>query len=64
MESLKAIYTDAGLTYTIEVACDENLPYDLGELFSQILKASNANPQMVIQDLLDTWGFNVTIPDE
>lgn len=64
MESLKVIYVDAGLTYTIEVPCDENLPYDLGELFSQVLKASNANPQMVIQDLLDTYGFNVTIPEE
>lgn len=37
--------------------CDDNLPYNLADLFIRIIEDSNANEDMVISCLIDHFGY-------
>lgn len=44
-------YEKGGVKVNLSVDCDDNLPYNLAELFRRIIEDSNANPQLVFQQL-------------
>lgn len=48
-----------GLTHTIQLDTDisENLPYDLAEAFAEVIRLTNANPDMVVEQLINEYGL-------
>lgn len=58
IESLKLHYTKNNIHHTIEVDVsydNDNLPYDLAEVFRQIIEDSDANPNIVLNELKDAF---------
>ena len=51
-------YECAGLQYFIKVPSDDNnLPYNLAEAFEEVIKKSNANADIVIGQLIESFGY-------
>ena len=50
---------NSGLTHTISIDTDidGNLPYDLADAFIEVIRLTNANPNMVIEQLVDEYGL-------
>lgn len=47
-----------GITHTLSVPTrDENLPYNLATAFTEIIKQSDANSEMVIDNLKDEFAY-------
>ena len=48
-----------GLTHTIQLDTDisENLPYDLAEAFAEVIRLTNANPDRVVEQLINEYGL-------
>lgn len=47
-----------GITHTLSVpTSDENLPYNLATAFAEIIKQSDANSEMVIDNLKDEFAY-------
>ena len=38
-------------TMTINDECYDNMPYNLAEIFARVVKESDANPSMVLQEM-------------
>ena len=36
---------------------DDNVPYNLAEVFIRIIEDSNANPDIVIKELIENFGY-------
>lgn len=48
-----------GLTHTLAVPTEgNNLPYNLSALFCELIKKSDANPNIIIQDLITVFDYN------
>ena len=48
-----------GLQHFIKVPTeDDNLPYNLAEAFKEVIAKSNANPKMVINQLVEYFGYD------
>lgn len=47
-----------GLTHTISIDTDidSNLPYDLAEAFAEVIRIASANPDMVVEQLINEYG--------
>ncbi len=55
-------YEYGGLQYFIKVPSeDNNLPYNLAEAFEEVIRKSNANADIVIEQLVESFGY---IPKE
>lgn len=51
-------YECEGLQYFIKVPSDDNnLPYNLAEVFEEVIKKSNANADIVIKQLVESFGY-------
>lgn len=51
-------YECGGLQYFIKVPSeDENLPYNLAEAFREVIEKSNANADMVIEQLIESFDY-------
>lgn len=51
-------YEYEGLQYFIKVPSDDNnLPYNLAEAFREVIEKSNANPDIVIEQLIKNFGY-------
>ena len=48
-----------GLTHTIQLDTDidSNLPYDLADAFIEVIRMTNANPDMVVEQLINEYGL-------
>lgn len=44
-------------TISIDTDIDGNLPYDLAEAFSEVIRLTNANPDMVVEQLINEYGL-------
>ena len=36
---------------------DDNVPYNLAEVFAKIIEDSDANPDIVIEELIENFGY-------
>ena len=36
---------------------DDNIPYNLAEVFAKIIEDSDANPDIVIEELIENFGY-------
>ena len=58
ISDLSINYECAGLQYFIKVPSeDNNLPYNLAEAFEEVIKKSNVNADMVIEQLIQNFGY-------
>ena len=58
ISDLSINYECAGLQYFIKVPSeDNNLPYNLAEAFEEVIKKSNANADMVIEQLIQNFDY-------
>ena len=56
IDNLKISYDydrDISVTLSTDTGYDNNLPYNLAALFARVIKDSNANENMVIENLSD-----------
>ena len=56
IDNLTITFKSNGITHTLSVPTrDENLPYNLATAFTAIIKQSDANSEMVIDNLKDSF---------
>ena len=50
---------NGGLTHTISIDTDidGNLPYDLADAFIEVIRMTNANPDRVVEQLINEYGL-------
>lgn len=58
VNSLTVNFECRGLQYSIAVPeVNDNIPYDLTELFKEVIEKTSANPDIVIEQLIDYFGY-------
>lgn len=58
IDNLKVSYTENGLSYTVSTETnDDNLPYNIADLFEDILIHSAANDNIVIGELINRFNY-------
>lgn len=58
IDNLTISFESNGITHTLDVPTrDENLPYNLATAFTEIIKQSDANSEMVIDNLKDEFAY-------
>lgn len=58
IDNLTITFECNGITHTLSVPTrDENLPYNLAMAFTEIIKQSDANDEMVIDNLKDEFAY-------
>ena len=58
IDNLTINFESNGITHTLNVPTrDENLPYNLATAFAEIIKQSDANSEMVIDNLKDEFAY-------
>ena len=57
IDNIKISYHSNGVITTIELADEwsDNLPYILADMFRRLIEDTNANPEIVIQELKDSF---------
>lgn len=56
---------NGGLTHTISIDTDinGNLPYDLADAFIEVIRMTNANPDMVVEQLINEYGLPESVKE-
>ena len=64
IENLKASYKMDGINVelSVDIDMDSNLPYDLANLFAKIMNDSRVNTDMVIENLINEFGYQEKNP--
>ena len=44
-------------TLTLKDDCYDNVPYNLADIFEKVIRESNANPQIVIEELKSKFEY-------
>lgn len=59
IDNLQVSYTEKGLFYTVSTVTgqDDNLPYNLADLFEDILIHSAADENIVIEQLISRFNY-------
>ena len=59
IKDLKISYTLNGVEVTLAINDDynNNLPYNLADMLEMVIRASNANPQIVIEELKNAFEY-------
>lgn len=58
IDDLKVSYSCSNVRVELSVDTrDENLPYNLAEIITRLVKDSNANSDIVIDELIDELGY-------
>lgn len=57
IDSIKISYHNNGVITTMELADEwsDNLPYILADMFRRLIEDTNANPEIVINELKDAF---------
>lgn len=55
-----------GLTHTIQLDTDidSNLPYDLADAFIEVIRMTNANPDRVVEQLINEYGLQKDVNND
>lgn len=59
IDEIRINIKNGSLTHTISIDTDidGNLPYDLAEAFVEVIRLTNANPDMIVEQLVDEYGM-------
>ena len=52
------VYNGIEITLTIKDNCSDNIPYNLADMFEKVIRESNANPQIVIENLKSAFEYD------
>lgn len=65
IHELRFLIKDGGLTHiiSIDTDIDGNLPYDLAEAFIEVIRMTNANPDMVVEQLINEYGLPESVKE-
>ena len=56
IDNLTITFESNGITHTLSVPTrDENLPYNLATAFAEVIRKSDANDEMVIENLMEEF---------
>ena len=55
IDYINITYSDGGVEVTLSIKMDDNLPYNLAEAFTRVIKDSLANPKIIIEELKDEF---------
>lgn len=60
IDDLKISYRQNGVITTMELddTIEGNLPYNLANMFEKVIRESDANPQMVLDDLKNAFEYD------
>lgn len=60
ISDLKISYRQDGVITTMELddTIEGNLPYNLANMFEKVIRESDANPQMVLDDLKNAFEYD------
>lgn len=59
VNNLNISFNYEGLNHTIEIPTeDDNLPFNIAEAVREIIDYSNANSDIVIEELIDHYGYS------
>lgn len=60
ISDLKISYRQNGVITTMELidTIEGNLPYNLANMFEKVIRESDANPQMVLDDLKNAFEYD------
>ena len=58
-EDLTISYVNNGIETTLTIKDEhyDNMPYNLADMFEKVIRESDANPQMVIEDLKNAFEY-------
>lgn len=59
MEDLKISYSLNGINVTLSLQDTDNLPYDLAEMFIKVIDDSNANAEIVVEELISNYDYKL-----
>lgn len=59
IDNIKISYHNNGIVTTMELVDDysDNLPYELAEMFKRVIDDTNANYEIVIKELIDSYAY-------
>lgn len=62
IDNLKVTFVYNNIQYALSLPKDElnyqeNIPYDIAEIMTQVIKLSSANPNIIIGQLIDDFGY-------
>lgn len=57
MNNLNISFECNGLNHTINIPCDDNIPYNLAEAVTLLINMSMANEDIVIEQLIDNFNY-------
>lgn len=59
IDNIKISYHNDGVLTTLELVDEykDNLPYVLADMFRKVIDDTNANPNIVIQELLNNYEY-------
>lgn len=55
IDNIKINYSLNGINITLSIEDTDNLPYDLAEMFGKVIDDTNANPKIVIDELINKY---------
>lgn len=59
IQDLAISYVNNGIETTLTIKDEhyDNMPYNLADMFEKVIRESDANPQMVIEDLKNAFEY-------
>lgn len=51
IDNISVRYHNAGVSVTLNIDVDDNLPYSMAELFHRIIEETNVNPHLLFEQL-------------
>ena len=59
IDNLKVSFDYNNIQYTLSTSDGEpeNIPYDIAEIVTQLIKLSDVNPDIIIDSLIDDFGY-------
>lgn len=58
IDSITITYTTPLVQHTMSCRVDDNIPYTLAEMFSELIRRTDANESMVIDELIQEFNYN------
>lgn len=55
VQEITVRYEKAGVNITLSVDYDDNIPYNLAELFRRIIEDTDVNPEILFEQLADEY---------
>lgn len=56
-EPIVISFSLGSIDYTLSIPVDDNIPYNLAEAFEEVIRKSSANPEIVIDELKNSFEY-------